>query len=97
MVELVSESLEANSQQNANAPKTEQGIDVSIYHVGMVFLVTMAVHAMVTYVNVFMKTESQNIMVRAVICLLLAMEIHVKMVVYAPKKLKLIILRVASK
>ena len=88
--------LPAGPEQNATVLEILLGILVSFFHVGIIYLVTMAGHVMAKLVNVAKKMELQNIMALVVICLPHAMAILVKMVVCVPEALLHIILRPVS-
>ena len=67
-------------------------------HVKVAFFVIMVLVGVpiMQYVNVIKRMEKQNITVKVVICLLHAMEIHVRMVENVPATFKRMILRSVS-
>ena len=71
---------------------------VNFRHVEVAFFAIMVLAGVLTMqsVNVIKRMEKQNITVKAVICLLHAMGIHVKMAEHAQAEVKLTILRSVS-
>ena len=66
---------------------------VKSWLVPAIFLVIIVEHVKMIFVTAPKRMESQNITVKVVICLLLAMVIHVRMVENAPSSLKQMLLR----
>ena len=56
-------------------------LEHSVTYSPVIFRVITKEYVMMKLVNAVKRMESQNIMVKVVICLLLAMEVHVRMVV----------------
>ena len=96
MAELVLSILMGLPRQNAIVPIILEAKPANIFPVGAISPALMLEHVMVRRVNAAKRTELQTIMVKVVICRLLAMVTHVKMGAHVPARLKRMELRSVS-